>query len=60
MEESQYTYHYRNHEDLSYYVFENIYYQTTPNKWLYYSENNQNLNLPKIYFSPVEKTEFLK
>jgi len=56
--ESKYSYFHRNNEDLSYHVFENVYYTTTPNNWLYISNKNPNLN--KIFFSPVEKKEFIE
>lgn len=56
---SKYYYYYNNHVDLSYYIFENVYYQTNENKWLYYSDSNEKLNIPDIYFSPVEKKETL-
>ena len=38
--ESSYNYYYRTNPDTSYYVFNDIYYQTTPNKWLYLSKKN--------------------
>lgn len=56
--ESTYSYYCRNNEDLSYYVFENVYYTTTPNTWIYLSE--QDPKLDKIFFSPVEKKEFIE
>ena len=56
--ESSYNYYYRNNPDTSYYVFNDIYYQTTPNKWLYLSKKK--LDLPEVYYSPVEKKEVFK
>lgn len=56
--ESTYSYHCKNNEDLSYYVFENVYYTTTPNTWIYLSEKDPKLE--KIFFSPVEKKEFIE
>ena len=56
---SKYSYQYRNHTDLSYYIFENIYYQTNENKWLYFTDSKEKLDIEDIYFSPVEKKEKL-